>query len=88
MSSRQFYIMLIIGVISMKMQKLPSLVYGELGKDGYLLFGLYMIINIAFIVIAFYILKKLKIEKVFSPTKRLFWCGVRKIMMFAGSIYF
>ena len=62
MSSRQFYIMLCVGVLTMKMQKLPCLIYGELGKDGYLLFLANMLINLLLICLVFFVLKKLKSE--------------------------
>lgn len=88
MSARQFYIMLTIGVFSMKMQKLPALIYGELGKDGYLLFLLYMLINLVFIVVAFYILKRVKLAQVLSPAKSVALCGFRKILMLAAAVYF
>ena len=88
MSARQFYIMLVIGVFSMKMQKLPSLVYGELGKDGYLLFLFYMLINLLFIIWVFYILKKVKIAQILSPTKSVTLCGFRKIIMVVAAVYF
>ena len=88
MSSRQFYIMLMVGVFSMKMQKLPSLVYGELGKDGYLLFLFYMLINLLFIVLAFYIIKKVKLAQILNPSKSVVLCGFRKIIMIVAAVYF
>ena len=36
MTSRQFYISLFIITISLKIQKLPSLIAESLGKDSYL----------------------------------------------------
>ena len=88
LSSKQFYIMLIIGVISMKMQKLPGLVYGEIGKDGYLLFLAYMIINILFIILAFFVMKRTKQENVLNPSRNLFLECVRKFLFLVASVYF
>ena len=77
LSSKQFYIMLIIGVISMKMQKLPGLVYGELGAHGYILFLIYMLINLLLIVFVFFIIKKLKTENILKSHKSfVFECSI------------
>jgi hypothetical protein len=40
-TARQFYIMLFVMVVSLKVQKLPSLIAESLGKDSYLLVILY-----------------------------------------------
>ncbi len=88
MSSRQFYIMLCVGVLTMKMQKLPCLIYGELGKDGYLLFLANMLINLLLICLVFFVLKKLKSETFgLSNSKRKF-SFLKSILMFFAAIYF
>lgn len=88
LSSKQFYIMLIIGVISMKMQKLPGLVYGELGVHGYILFLMYMLINLLLIVFVFFIIKKLKTEDVLKSHKSFVFECIRKLLFFGASVYF
>lgn len=88
MSSRQFYIMLCIGVLSMKMQKLPCLIYGELGKDGYLLFLTNLLINLLLICLVFFVLKKLKSEKFDLPNGKRKFSFFKKILMFLAAIYF
>ena len=88
MTSRQFYIMLCIGVISMKMQKLPSLVCGEYGKDGYVLFGLYMLVNILSIIVVFFVLKHVKLENILAPSKNKEICFFRRLILFVSAVYF
>lgn len=88
MSSRQFYIMLAIGVLSMKMQKLPCLIYGELGKDGYLLFLAYMIVNILLIGVVFFVLKRINSDHVMSKTKQGLTGAIKGFLMFVASVYF
>ena len=88
LSSKQFYIMLIIGVISMKMQKLPGLVYGELGKDGYLLFLIYMLVNILLIILVFFIIKRINFDSILKQRKSVLAEGVRKILFIVASVYF
>lgn len=88
MSSRQFYIMVCIGVLSMKMQKLPGLVYDKVGKDGWLIFLMYLLINVALIFISFFVIKRLKAEKLLSPAKNKFFCIVRRVLLFIASLYF
>ena len=57
-TARQFYIALFVIVVSLKVQKLPSLIAESLGKDSYLLVILYLLLNLIGIALAFLILKK------------------------------
>ena len=50
--------MLFITTISLKVQKLPSIIYDALGKDGYLLLAFYFVVDMVGIALAFYILKR------------------------------
>lgn len=88
MSARQFYIVLAISVITMKMQKLPCLVAGELGKDLWLFFLVYALINIIGIIIVFFILRRVDIESVLKPSKNYFFNILRFILMLATLLYF
>ncbi len=88
MSSRQFYIMLAISVIAMKMQKLPSLVVGELGKDAWLLFLVFALINIIGIVLVFFIFKRIDLKNVLKPSKNFFFNILRIILLIATLLYF
>ena len=45
MSSSQFYITLFVGILSLKIQKLPCLIASEIGKDTWLLFLMYIFVN-------------------------------------------
>lgn len=88
MSSRQFYIVLALSVISMKMQKLPSLVAGDLGKDGWLLFLCFTLINIIGIILVFVLTKKSSVERLLQPTRNQFLNFPRVCLMFFATIYF
>ena len=88
MSARQFYIVLAISVIAMKMQKLPSLVAGELGKDAWLLFIIYTLINILAIVLVFFIFKRVDPKTVLKPSKNLFFNILRIFLMIVTLLYF
>lgn len=88
MTSRQFYIMLWILVVSIKVQKLPSLIADNLSKDSYLLVLLYLIVNILLILIAFYILKNTKTKTLSFEKKSLFSSLSKKVFMLFVVVYF
>ena len=88
MSARQFYIVLAISVIAMKMQKLPCLVAGEIGKDAWLLFVVYMLINLFAICLVFFIFKRVDPKTVLKPSKNLFFNILRIFLMIATLLYF
>lgn len=60
MTSRQFYIILAIFIVSLKVQKLPSLMYLTLENNSYLLFFAYFLIDFIAIFLAFFVLSILK----------------------------
>lgn len=88
MSARQFYIVLAISVITMKMQKLPVLVAGELGKDSWLLFLIYTLINVIGIILVFVILKYVDLKTVLKPSKNKFFNILRFFLMLVTLLYF
>lgn len=88
MSARQFYIVLAISVITMKMQKLPCLVAGELGKDSWIFFLVYTLINIIGIVLVFVILKRLDLKSVLKSSKNKFFNILRFVLMVVTLLYF
>lgn len=88
MSARQFYITLAICVITMKMQKLPCLAAGKLGKDAWLMFLFFMIINIVGIIFVFWILKYIDVKNVLKSSNNLFFNILRFILTFATTLYF
>lgn len=88
MSARQFYIVLALSVIAMKMQKLPSLVSGQLGKDAWVLFGVFGLINLIGILFVFFIFKHIDLKTVLKPSKNIFFNILRFILMFVTLIYF
>lgn len=88
MSARQFYIILAISTISMKMQKLPSLIAGELGKDSWLFFLIYTLINIIGIILVFVILRKVDIKTVLKQSKNKIFNILRFVLMIITLLYF
>ncbi len=58
MTCRQFYIMLFITTVSLKVQKLPAIIYDAIGKDGYLILLAYFAVDLLLIALAFYILNR------------------------------
>jgi len=67
-TARQFYLILSTFVISLKIQKMPCILYGYLKKDSYVLFIVFLVINVLEILLAFYISQK--IQKDNSDTKK------------------
>lgn len=88
MTARQFYIIVLLFVISTKMQRFPSLLFAELGKDGYLIILLYALINIIGICLAFFIYKFFNTEKFKFGKTNLIFKFLKKLTMIATSIYF
>ena len=88
MTSRQFYIMFWIMIVSLKIQKMPGLMYEFMGKDFYLMLVPYIIINAVGILMAFYILKKTQ-SRTLTETSSLKWVAVlQRLLVFCISIYF
>ena len=88
MSARQFYIILAISTITMKMQKLPPLVAGELGKDSFIFFLVYTLINVIGIVLVFVILRKVDIKTVLKQSKNKIFNILRFVLMIITLLYF
>lgn len=88
MSARQFYIMLAICVITMKMQKMPCLVASALGKDAWLLFLAYATINLLGILLVFFILKRIDIKNVLKSSNNTFFNILKFILMIITILYF
>ena len=88
MTARQFYITLCLVVISLKVQKLPSLIAADLGKDSYLLVLAYLLINLLLIALAFFILKKTEGSPFFGKTKSGFLNVLKKILSLCIVVYF
>ena len=88
MSSKQFYIAFAISIITMKMQRLPCLVSGELGKDGWLLFLFFTLINIIGIMLVFWIFRKIDLQNVLNYSKNNFFNILRGFLLLATTLYF
>lgn len=88
MTSRQFYIMLFVMTISIKIQKLPSLVASTLGKDSYLLVLLFLVLNMIGICLAFWILKHIKNKSFASKVPSIFASFFKKLLTIFMAFYF
>ena len=88
MSSRQFYIVLFIMTISLKVQKLPSLISQSLAKDTYAVVLAYLFINLLLICLAFFILKKTKNNSLFISPKNIFAKILKTLILVGISVYF
>lgn len=88
MTARQFYIVLAISVITMKMQKLPSLVSDQLGKDSWLLFLVFTLINILGICFVFFIIQRVDLKTILNSSKKPFINFFRIILMLFLVVYF
>ncbi len=60
MTTKQFYLTLFIFTLSLRVQKLPSLLSSKLGKDSYLLILFYFVVDVLLIMIAFWVLKYMR----------------------------
>ncbi len=88
MTARQFYIILFIFTVSLKVQKLPCFIYPLCEKDSYLQILLFMVLEIIFILVAFLIIKVLKRERFFSyEAERRYSIPTRVGMVFIA-VYF
>lgn len=89
MTSRQFYIMLWITTISLKVQKLPAMIYDGIGKDGYLLLFAYLVVDVVGICMAFFILKRIKGEDTLNEQNSSRWLNFfKRLLVFVVAVYF
>ena len=88
MTSKQFYIMLFVFTVSLKVQKLPCIIYGEVKRDGWITMLAYMVINIVGILLAFYILHKTKHMSLEDRCKSRFAEVIKRVLMLLVAFYF
>ncbi len=88
MTARQFYIILCVMVISIKVQKLPSLIAQNLEKNTYLVILLYLAVNLVLICLAFLILKRTKNLSLSREPKNLFLKIIKAVLFLGITIYF
>lgn len=88
MTARQFYIIFFVMVISIKVQKLPSLIADSLQKDTYLVILLYFLINLILICLAFFILKKTKGISFSKKTQNWLLNTIKSIIFLGIVAYF
>lgn len=60
MTSRQFYFVIIVFTICLKIQKMPCLLYNYLGKDSFFLILLFLVLDLIGIIIAYLFAKKMQ----------------------------
>ena len=88
MTARQFYITLFMIVVSLKVQKLPSLISESLGKDSYLLVLAFLAVNLVGIFLAFFILKRTKNMSLSEKSKSAVGMVFKKILLLGMAVYF
>lgn len=88
MTSKQFYVMLFITTISLKVQKLPSIIYDKLGKDGYLILFAYFAVDIVLIMLAFFVLSTLKNSPIMPQNKSTITVFLSRVLVLAVVVYF
>ncbi|MBQ4541853.1 MAG: GerAB/ArcD/ProY family transporter [Clostridia bacterium] len=88
MSARQFYIILFVMVVSLKVQKLPSLISNSLEKDTYVVVLAFLLINLILICLAFFILKKTKNFSLENSSNNLFLKTIKTVLQLGVAVYF
>lgn len=88
MTSRQFYLMIWIITVSLKIQKAPNLIYNYLQKDSYLLIFAFLLINIVGICLTFFMLKKTKGDKITDYGNGIVLTIIKKLLLICSVIYF
>lgn len=88
MTARQFYIILCVMVISIKVQKLPSLIADSLEKNSYFVILLYLAVNLILICLAFVILKRTKNFSLSAQPKNFFVKTIKIILLLGIVVYF
>ena len=88
MTSRQFYFILATFVISLKIQKMPCIIYDFLGKDSYILFIVYLVINVVEIAVAFYVSQKIRNQRDDKEKKKRFYDILLKFSCIFIALYF
>lgn len=88
MTSRQFYIILSIFIISLKVQKLPCLMNGCLQNNSYVLMLIYFVIDLLCVLLAFFVLSVMKKHDFFVKPKNRFISVFVKIGLLFISLYF
>lgn len=88
MTSRQFYIVFWLIVVSLKVQKMPSMMYEFMRKDFYLMLVPYIIINVIGIFMAFFILKRTQKQTLSRQNESKFGNVLKRILVFFIAIYF
>ena len=88
MSARQFYIILFVMVVSLKVQKLPSFISNSLEKDTYAVVLAFLLINLILICLAFFILKKTKNFSLENSSNNLFLKMIKTVLQLGIAVYF
>lgn len=88
MTSRQFYIILWVIAVTLKVQRLPVLVYDKLGKDFYLIILFYAIVNIIGILLAFFVLNKIRNKSLSQKASFKFGQLLKSVVVLLCAFYF
>ena len=88
MTSRQFCILLALLTISVKVQKLPCFMFEVLGKDSFVMFLFYMLVNVVGIFMALFILKIKQRRNQLGLTESRFEIWLNKTINLFAIFYF
>ena len=88
MTSRQFYYIFSIFIISLKIQKMPCILFNYLNKDSYFLFIIYLLIDIIGVIFAFILSKKINNSKLNKLNNTNIVDILFKISLLFTAVYF
>lgn len=88
MTSKQFYFIFSIFIISLKIQKMPCILFNYLNKDSYIIFLLYLLIDFFCVIFAFFLAKKINKYKIDTLSNNNFLDILLKIGLIFTAIYF
>lgn len=84
---KQFYVMIAMFVITLKIQKLPCFISEVLGKDGYVLLLLYFVVELALVLLAMFIAKRTK-DQTYEFASNIVLRVLKKVLLIVVAFYF
>ena len=88
MTTRQFYFIFSIYIISLKIQKMPCVLYEYMGKDSYVMFFIFMLVDFVGVIISLMLSKQLRKFKINTLSNKKVIDIFVKIFLIFVSIYF
>lgn len=88
MTSRQFYYIFSIFIITLKIQKMPCILYEHLQKDSYILFLIYILLDLIGVLFAFFLARKINKYKLNNLNNSNIIDILFKISLIFSAFYF